>query len=68
MAVKKLILDIMLHDRFVCTLRMPVTRDMIIVETIGGGKTEEYIDMDKVLVKVLEKRPTLKNKPYRICF
>ncbi len=28
----------MLNGRFVATERMPVTRDMIIVETVGGVK------------------------------
>lgn len=65
---KILVFDIMLNGRFVATERMPITRDMIIVETVGGGKTEEYIDMDVVCEKMLQRRPTLKNQPYKICF
>ena len=60
--------DIMLNGRFVATEHIPITRDMIIVETVGGGKTEEYIDMDVVCAKMLYKRPSLKNQPYKICF
>lgn len=63
---KILIFDVMLNGRFVATERMPVTRDMIITETVGG-KTE-YIDMDVVCEKMLYKRPSLKNQPYNICF
>ncbi len=57
----------MLNGRFVATERIPITRDMIITETVGG-KTEEYIDMDVVCKKMLYKRPSLKNQPYNICF
>jgi len=57
----------MLNGRWVATERMPITRDMIITETVGGGKTE-YIDMDAVCEKMLQKRPTLRGLDYRICF
>jgi hypothetical protein len=30
--------DIMLNGRFVATEHIPITRDMIIVETVGGVK------------------------------
>ncbi len=64
MAVKKLILDIMLHDRFVCTLRMPVTFDMIEDYDEMGGV---IINLDKVQEYVENKRPSLIGKDYRIC-
>ena len=66
MTPKRITFDIMLNGRFVATERIPVTSDVMCADPNGGGKN--CIDMDKVLVKVLEKRPTLKNKPYRICF
>ena len=34
---KILIFDVMLNGRFVATERMPVTRDMIVIEAVGGG-------------------------------
>lgn len=52
----------MLNGRLIATERMNVTSEVIIFEG------EPCVDMDKVLVNVLEKRPTLKNKPYRIRF
>jgi len=60
--------DIMLNGRFVATEHIAITRDMIIIETVGGGKTEEYIDMNVVCEKMLYKRPTLRGLNYRICF
>lgn len=41
MAVKKLVFDIMLNDRFVCTMRMPITFDVVDdIDEMGGGNNQ----------------------------
>jgi hypothetical protein len=53
----------MLSRRFICTLRMPITFDVI----------EDYIKGKPVISNkafsayVEQKRPSLKDKPYKIC-
>ena len=54
-AMKTLIFDVMLHDRFVCTLRYKYCPLFPIEE-------RELHDF------VVSKRPTLRNKPFRIEF
>lgn len=52
---KVLFVDVMLHDRFVFTLRYsycPLFK----------------LDIDDVHSKVIEKRPTLKGKPFKMFF
>lgn len=63
MAVKKLTIDVMVGDRFYCTLRMPITFDMIEGYNSEGGA---IIDPHKIAAYVEEKRPTLKYKDYQI--
>lgn len=53
--MKTLIFDVMLHDRFVCTLRYKYCPLFPIEE-------RELHDF------VVSKRPTLRNKPFRIEF
>lgn len=52
---KALFLDIMLNDRFVCTLKYMYCQLFVI-------RYENLIQF------VLDKRPSLKGKPFRICF
>lgn len=54
--------DVMLHDRFVCTLRMPVTLDAI--EDYMGD--EPVIKSEAVVRFVEQERPSLVGKPYTI--
>ena len=62
---KKLVFDIMLNERYICTLRMPISFDMIeeIDERGGvvlrGERLQKYIE---------EKRPSLKGTNYKIAF
>ena len=56
MSVKKLVIDVMVGDRFYCTLRMPITFDVIEGYNAKGG---EIINYNKIVAYVLEKRPTL---------
>lgn len=62
--MKTLTFDIMSNDRFVCTMRMPITLDMII--DYDGDKP--ILNADKIKEYVEEKRPTLKYVKYNICF
>lgn len=54
----------MLRERFVCTLRMPVTLD-VIEDYIGD---EPVIRSKAISAYVEKKRPSLKGKPYKIFF
>lgn len=60
----KLTFDIMSNDRFVCTMRMPITLDMI---TGYDGETP-IVDARKIQQYVEQKRPSLKHVKYNICF
>ena len=56
--------DVMLNERFVCTLRMPITIEMVVdyvgdKPVISGGVFSGFIE---------KKRPSLIGKPYKICF
>lgn len=62
--IKKITFDIMSNDRFVCTMRMPITLDMVI--DYDGDKP--ILNADKIKEYVEEKRPTLKYVKYNICF
>lgn len=54
----------MLNERFVCTLRMPITLDVI--EDYEGDKP---VISRKAFHRFVEKmRPSLKGKPYKIFF
>ena len=61
--IKTLTIDVMTGDRFYCTLRMPITPDVIIGHSPEGGVN---IDPYKIAAYVEEKRPTLKYKDYQI--
>lgn len=52
----------MLNGRFVCTMRMPITLDMV----TGYDGDKPMIDGVKVTKYIEEKRPSLRGKPYRI--
>lgn len=64
MTMKTLTFDIMSNGRFVCTMRMPITLDMIV--DYDGDKP--ILNADKIKEYVEEKRPTLKYVKYNICF
>lgn len=62
--MKKLIFDVMINDRFVCTLMMPITIDMV-VDYLG----DKPVIKDGVIKKYIEKkRPSLIGKPYKLYF
>ena len=54
--------DVMLHDRFVCTLQMPITLDAI-ADYIGD---EPVINSEAFVRNVEKVRTSLIGKPYRI--
>lgn len=56
--------DVMLKDRFVCTLKMELTSSRI-KEWIGQMPVLKAHTIEKFIE---EKRPSLKGKPYRIAF
>lgn len=62
--MKTLTFDIMSNDRFVCTMRMPITLDMVI--DYDGDKP--ILNADKIKEYVEDKCPTLKYVKYNICF
>lgn len=56
--------DVMLKGRFVCTMHMPITFDIVVdydgdKPVIDGRAIERYVE---------KKRPTLKGSGYNICF
>ena len=57
---KPLLLDVMLNDSFVCQLEY----DRKGILEITDKKVKEYYDYNVLEEFVLEKRPTLKNKPF----
>lgn len=57
--MKSVTFDVMLNDRFVCTLHMPITLD--IVEEYDGDKPIISITSFRRFVE--NKRPSLKGKP-----
>lgn len=56
--------DVMLKGRFVCTLRLPLSFD--IIDSYDGDKP--VVDYSVFERFVEQKRPTLKGKPYEIYF
>lgn len=56
--------DVMLKGRFVCTMRMPVTFDMVLDY---DGDTP-VIDARAITRYVEQKRPSLAGSGYNICF
>lgn len=54
----------MLNGRFVCTMRMPITLDVVV--DYDGDKP--VIDSRAFSEFVERKRPSLKGKKYNICF
>ena len=63
MTIPKLTFDVMVGERFYCTLRMPITPDVITGRDAEGGA---IIDPYKIAAYVEEKRQTLKYKDYQI--
>jgi hypothetical protein len=61
---KKLVFDVMLNERYICTLRIPITFDMI--EEID--ETGVVVRVDRLQEIIEEKRPTLRGKNYKIEF
>lgn len=62
MGKKIITFDVMLRDRFVCTLRMPLTFDII-----TGYEGDKPVIPVKAFEQFVErKRPTLKSEPYKI--
>lgn len=59
----KIKFDVMLYERFVCTLTMEVEPDMII-DWLEDG--QPVVGEDTFHNFVIEKRPSLKDKPFRI--
>lgn len=62
---KKLVFDIMLNERYICTFRIPITFDMIEeIDKMGGV----VLRGDKLQNYIEEKRPSLRGKNYKIAF
>ena len=61
---RQIVFDVMLHGRFVCTLRMPITFG--IIKDYMGDKP--VIDERALTRFVEQQRPSLIGKPYRIEF
>ncbi len=62
--MRQISFDVMLNERFICTLKMPITKDMV-VDHIGERpviKEEAFSDY------VEKKRPSLRGKDYKIYF
>lgn len=64
MKEKKIVFDVMSNWHFVCTMRMPITLDMVV--DYDGDKP--IIDGDALKRYVEQKRPTLKYVDYNILF
>lgn len=65
MSEKRIIkFDVMNDGRFVCTMRMPITLDMI----TGYDGDTPIVDARKIQQYVEQKRPSLKRVKYNICF
>lgn len=61
---KYLEFDVMCKERFVCTIKMPITLDII----AGYDGDEPVFDWKKIAAYVEQKRPSLKYVDYKICF
>ena len=62
--MKTLTFDVMLNERFVCTMKMPLTLDVI----DGFDGDEPIVSIEALERYIEQKRPSLKGKAYRICF
>lgn len=59
---KYITFDVMLQDKFICTLRLPLY-------LADGYENGRYIVSKETMMHFVEsKRPKLKGKPYNICF
>lgn len=61
---KKLVLDIMMGEKYYKTLRLPITLEMI----DGYEGDEPILKLEKIKEAVEEALPSLKYREYRICF
>lgn len=67
MGEKILTFDVMSLGRFVCTLKMPLTIDLV-SEYIDGVVVYDYKKLNKRCVEFAKKkRPSLKYKKFEIC-
>lgn len=57
--------DVMLHERFVCTLSMPLGLKHLV--GYNGDEPQFVIPDDDFFRFIEEKRPSLKGKDYHIC-
>ena len=62
--MKHISFDVMLNERFVCTLKMPITIDMV-VDYVGD---KPVLSDGAVSAFVETKRPSLRGKDYKIYF
>lgn len=60
---KYITFDVMLNERFVCTMRYPACNAH--TEFIGG-EFHKVVTSEELEAFVLEQRPSLRNQPYRI--
>lgn len=60
--------DVMIDDKFVCTMHMPIPFDMV----VGYNKDRPIVNLgiDGGIIKdfVIQQRPSLKNKNFNIAF
>ena len=62
--MNRIVFDVMIGDRFYDTFRLPIELGMI--QDFHGEVP--VFNLEAIKRKVLEKRPTLKGKDFRICF
>lgn len=61
---RRITFNIMSDGRFVCTMRVPLTFDLI----SGYDGEKPIVNMDRLKKYVEDRRPSLKYRKYNICF
>lgn len=65
--MKTLTFDIMIDDKFVCTLSLQVDVGMIDEYVSWGGVIQPVINADVLHERILGLRPSLRDKDFRAC-
>lgn len=63
--MEKFLFDVMLDERYQCTLAFPLGLEHARLD-LGGGKIRYEVTLEELREYVLVRRPTLRGKPYRI--
>lgn len=61
---KPILIDVMLNNHFVCQIKYTKRGFPKMI----GGRISEVHDMNDIKRFIEQKRPSLKGKPYEICF